>query len=99
MHPALERRDRRLAVREGRHAHPERVELVSVEQLVPVFVHRSTRGRELLCACAVDVADGDELRVVPFRERRDVVRRDPAGADEPDPEHRPTLRVRPQGHS
>ena len=70
---------------QGRSRHPDRVELLPLEQLLPVRVRPGAVRCELLRALEIDVAGGDDV-VTELAEDEDVVGGDPPGADEPDPE-------------
>ena len=87
----------RAAMMQRRRRHPESIDRLPFEELVPVLVDRCPGRRGLLCAGAVEVADGDHF-VPELAEQEDVVRGDPARAHDSDAKrlgaHDVTLLVR-----
>jgi len=85
---ALERRHRRLSVREWWRADPDRVELLPREELVPPLVDVRAGWRKAFGATRVDVADSRDLCVSAFTQCFEVISGDQAGAHNPDAKRR-----------
>ena len=77
------------AVVERRRAHPQHVEILALEHLLPARVRASAaRAGDRLGPVGVDVAGGDELDARRGVDRRHVDSGDPAAADDPCPKRR-----------
>ena len=85
---ALERRHRRLSVREWWRADPDRVELLPREKLVPPLVDVRAGWRKAFGATRVDVADSHDLCVFALTQGFEVISGDQAGAHNPDAKRR-----------
>jgi len=88
MHAALERRHRRLSVREWWRADPDSVELLPGEELVPPLVDVRAAWRKAFGATRVDVADGGDFYVSALTQRFEVISGDQARAHNPDAKRR-----------
>ena len=78
----------RAAVVQRRGAHPQQVEPLALEHLLPAGVGvRAARGRDRLGPLDGGVAGGDEVDVLGGVDGRHVPPGDPAAADDPGPHH------------